>query len=222
MGLDETSQRTRRRITQAEELARALAFKHVRQANATQVELEHQFEQLNVGLSTGDAIALVDARIMKDPCNTLHLPSNPRFTGRKTYMTKVQTELDDQPSNPKFRSMAIWGMPGVGKTQMALAYAYDRVAKRTPAVFWVNAETTIELAKSYTQIARQLQLEGIVETGPPERNRSLVNNWLRKTSECSGPRSTLCFKLITFAQVFLGLWCSTTSKILEIYVHGGR
>lgn len=169
-------------MQQAEELARALRLNQVRQATADQAELESQFQQLvGVGSRVEETAAAVDARIESEPCNTVHLPLNPRFTGRESSLKLIRDVLDGDPHQPRFASLALWGMGGVGKTQTALAYAHERIAKGTPAVFWLNAEKGLELSKSFTQMALALKLEGAVREGTTSQNRALVNNWLQKT-----------------------------------------
>src|SRR5579883_1863558 len=52
---------------------------------------------------------------------------------------------------------AITGLGGIGKTQMALEYAYRYGSKYT-AVLWVRADSQIGLFASFTRLAHVLNL----------------------------------------------------------------
>ncbi len=45
-----------------------------------------------------------------------------------------------------------------GKTQLALAYAYEWKSRGMQATFWLNCETPLELSQSFTEIAVALNL----------------------------------------------------------------
>ncbi|KAI0534299.1 hypothetical protein GGR58DRAFT_516246 [Xylaria digitata] len=55
------------------------------------------------------------------------------------------------------RSCTIHGMGGVGKTQTALEFRY-RLSKPDCCIFWLRAETPVELADTFSRIARALNL----------------------------------------------------------------
>jgi hypothetical protein len=62
------------------------------------------------------------------------------------------------------RRVAIFGLGGVGKTQIALELAYC-LGGRSPgcAIFWIRAITTASFEQDYLEIARLLQIRGITE-----------------------------------------------------------
>lgn len=72
-------------------------------------------------------------------------------------------------------------MGGIGKTQTALAYAHERTKDGIPAVFWVKAETKIDIDLSFTSIATLLDLKGLVIDGDLDQNRFLIMRWLQNT-----------------------------------------
>ncbi|KLO94669.1 uncharacterized protein Y057_8807 [Fusarium fujikuroi] len=55
-----------------------------------------------------------------------------------------------------FRSAALWGLGGSGKTQIALDFAYSRCSKRKCSVFWVHADSEVTFARDYGSIASVL------------------------------------------------------------------
>ncbi|ONI84968.1 hypothetical protein ALI22I_31425 [Saccharothrix sp. ALI-22-I] len=78
-----------------------------------------------------------------------HLPPpNPNFTGR----TELLAALDDVPS-----VLTLRGMGGVGKTQLALAYAH-RVAATFDVVWWVPAEQSTLIPDHLADLGRALGL----------------------------------------------------------------
>lgn len=117
------------------------------------------------------------------PCNNIPFPKNPHFFGRQAELNLVRETLDHNAEVPKFESLVLCGMGGIGKTQITLAYAHERVSKGIPAVFWVNSETAIDMAQSFTLIATSLNLKGAAAEGGHELNRYLVMKWLQKTRE---------------------------------------
>lgn len=76
------------------------------------------------------------------------------------------------------RRCAIYGMPGLGKTQLALRYAklvFDR--KQYPLVFWVSAATSEKLNQGFANI---LNLVNHIDRNHPEQSARLVaaRRWL--------------------------------------------
>jgi len=117
------------------------------------------------------------------PCTILPFPINAAFYGRESELQTIKDALNQDPKNLQYKILALIGMGGVGKTQIALSYAYDRLESGTQAIFWVNGETALTVAESYTQIATRLQLEGAASDGAHLKNRHLVSKWFSQTSE---------------------------------------
>jgi tetratricopeptide (TPR) repeat protein/transcriptional regulator with XRE-family HTH domain len=85
-------------------------------------------------------------------------PRNPFFTGRETILTSLHTFLVSDKSAVLTQPQAICGLGGVGKTQVALEYAY-RYAHEYQAVFWVGAETSEILMSNFVALANLLNLK---------------------------------------------------------------
>ncbi|PNP80499.1 hypothetical protein FNYG_06098 [Fusarium nygamai] len=70
----------------------------------------------------------------------------------------ISSKLDELlPKNSDdFRSAALWGLGGSGKTQIALDFAYSRYSKRQCSVFWVHADSEATFAQDYGSIASVL------------------------------------------------------------------
>lgn len=63
-------------------------------------------------------------------------------------MNRIRTELDHRESDSHFRSLALCILGGVGKSQVALAYAHES-EKGVLAVFWINSETPLDMNRSF-------------------------------------------------------------------------
>ncbi len=84
-------------------------------------------------------------------------PRNQFFTGREEILQRLADTL--KPGQPAALSQpqAISGLGGIGKTQLALEYAYHYRASYS-TVFWTLADTRESLIASYVTIARRLNL----------------------------------------------------------------
>lgn len=101
---------------------------------------------------------------------------NPFFTGREEILETLHKQLGTDQEVSLIQSLALHGLGGVGKTQIALEYAY-RHALEYSAVFWIEAETIESIILSFLRIAEVLQLPG---RDDPHQQRMLaaVQRWL--------------------------------------------
>ena len=90
----------------------------------------------------------------KRPWNVPFL-RNPYFTGRENLLSKLHELLSAAPT----RIRALAGLGGIGKTQLAIEYAY-RYQQAYSAVFWVRASSREMLVADFIALAHLLQLPG--------------------------------------------------------------
>ncbi|CZR65364.1 related to kinesin light chain 1 [Phialocephala subalpina] len=86
---------------------------------------------------------------------------NPNFTGRGTQLAQLEGRLFVVKQTTK---VAITGLGGVGKTQLALALVYRiRDKYRNCLVIWIPATNMESLHQAYLDVARQLGIAGCEE-----------------------------------------------------------
>jgi hypothetical protein len=101
-------------------------------------------------------------------------PRNPNFTGRAEVIASLREEL--QSSHTAAITQVIAGLGGIGKTQLALEYAY-RYASTYQAVWWIRAETRETRLSDFSSLAKKLPLLLVDETDESNMTREVVQ-WL--------------------------------------------
>ncbi|HUT75147.1 MAG TPA: FxSxx-COOH system tetratricopeptide repeat protein [Armatimonadota bacterium] len=109
---------------------------------------------------------------------TCHLPHprNRNFTGRKDLLKRLREALTS--GTPAALTQAIHGLGGVGKTQLALEYAYAHAADYD-IIWWVRSEEPAALASEYASLAGPL---GLPEKDATDQREIVeaVRRWLDK------------------------------------------
>ncbi|KAH7012126.1 uncharacterized protein B0I36DRAFT_300025 [Microdochium trichocladiopsis] len=107
------------------------------------------------------------------PCYHIQLPKNARFTGRNTILDALKQELF---AREETRRMALVGLGGIGKTQIALRFAYDIKASRPDySIFWVPVLSYGSVEQAYVEMARKL---GVQKKTDDEDIKELVREYL--------------------------------------------
>lgn len=110
---------------------------------------------------------------LPDIWNIPHL-RNPNFTGRKELLKSLRDALTS--GRTAAVTQAIAGLGGVGKTQLAVEYAYRHKSDYS-LVWWVRAEESATLTGDYADLAQQL---GLPQKDAADRpaTAAAVRNWL--------------------------------------------
>ena len=106
---------------------------------------------------------------------------NPFFTGRDKLLTQITTSFQQGSMTALSQPQALSGLGGVGKTQLAIEYAYrHRQDYRT--VLWVVADSLDTLYSEYLGLADILKLPKRKEDNQSQR-REVVKQWLCSNGE---------------------------------------
>jgi tetratricopeptide (TPR) repeat protein len=85
------------------------------------------------------------------------LRRNPFFTGREETLVHLYTVLRSNTAAALTQAQAISGLEGIGKTQIAVEYAY-RYRDHYQAIFWINASSRGALSADFVMLAVLLNL----------------------------------------------------------------
>ena len=104
---------------------------------------------------------------------------NPYFAGRETVLLQLHEQLRQSNVAAMTQVQAISGLGGIGKTQTAVEYAYRYYYEQPvyDTIFWVKADTEVNLASDFAAIAMQVAIPG-AETLQEDRQIAAVRTWL--------------------------------------------
>ena len=119
------------------------------------------------------------------PCYYVPHGANSRFWGREDALSEVKKALDPIETQREQKSYALWGMGGVGKTQIALRYA-STSRERFQTILWISADNNIQLSQSFRDVARHLGLVNTDEESEDAMSAMMkVKTWLIEASKSS-------------------------------------
>ncbi|KAJ5623935.1 hypothetical protein N7510_000244 [Penicillium lagena] len=133
----------------------------------------------NHGLQIGDNRGSIKAEFYlpqetpPSPLSTVPFTRDPDFVRRNTLLDRIHEK-----SSVLGSRIALVGLGGVGKSQLAIEYSYQ-VRSKSPAtwVFWVHASNEARFEQSFRDIADQVKISG--RQDPQVNIFKLVENWLR-------------------------------------------
>ncbi|NCR40005.1 MAG: tetratricopeptide repeat protein [Microcystis aeruginosa W13-11] len=82
-------------------------------------------------------------------------PRNPYFTGREGELDAIYSFFVSSKNSSSVRSLALVGMGGSGKTQLAIEYAY-RYSEQYSAIYWLQADDIGLFLLSVSELAEEL------------------------------------------------------------------
>ncbi len=118
---------------------------------------------------------------------------NPHFTGRDELLSQLEQQLSSENHNdPTARRTsltqprAIKGLGGIGKTQIAIEYAYrSRDLDRYTHTFWTNAATKEALLTSFIELAALLPPDFSAKDEPDQSKLvEATKRWLEQCQQC--------------------------------------
>ena len=90
----------------------------------------------------------------KYSCLPRWVQKNPHFTGRKSLLKSIREKLCDTAPKKYNHRLALFGMGGVGKTQIAIEYLVQ-FETEYEGVYWITAETKAQLLSGFVSIAKE-------------------------------------------------------------------
>lgn len=121
------------------------------------------------------------------PILALPVPSNPLFFGREDILERIHNHLNPTTRQHKLPCFTIYGMGGVGKTQVATTYAYRYCgvddSSTYDLVLWIASETRSSLEQSFYNIASALKLPDVSKQTDPTTVVDAVQTWLKETDK---------------------------------------
>jgi tetratricopeptide (TPR) repeat protein len=108
--------------------------------------------------------------------NVLRDP-NPVFTDREELFQKLENELGPEGSNQATPRIVLYGLGGVGKTQLVVEYAYQQQSS-FDVVWWIRSDQSHTLVGDYAALATVLDLAKNTET---DHNAAIdaAKQWLK-------------------------------------------
>ncbi|KAN0087042.1 hypothetical protein V8E54_000730 [Elaphomyces granulatus] len=146
-------------------------------------------------------------QVSQEGCWVVPFERNPRFLGRHNEVVGLQERIV---SKDRVRKMAITGLGGVGKTQIALEIAYQiRDKKPEFSIFWIPATSVEKIEQAYMGIGERLRLQGVT----PADMKKAVKAHL--SSEKTGP-----WLLIIDNLDDMNMWTTSDglSPVLKTYI----
>jgi tetratricopeptide (TPR) repeat protein len=103
-------------------------------------------------------MSLTNILLIANTCFTVPFDRNPGFVGRQSILAGLEQKLFIGEQTTR---IAIAGLGGIGKTQLALELAYRTRSKyKNCSIFWIPATDIASLHLAYQDIARQLRIPG--------------------------------------------------------------
>lgn len=111
--------------------------------------------------------------------NNLPYPSNPHFRGRENRMKRLHLMLSSNGCAVLSQSVTVSGQGGIGKTQLAVQYAWE-YARFYTAILWVPAENPRIFRSSLAALASPTALDLRISATAREEDRlAEVIRWLK-------------------------------------------
>src|SRR5277367_2298012 len=128
------------------------------------VSREGQLQNVGVGTSLNEKFKVPYQR-------------NMNFVGRENLLTTLHAKLSDEVPNSWNHRVALYGLGGVGKTQLALEYVYLYKGDYE-RVYWISAVSKATLLSGFQEIAERTRCVSRIKNLNPSDVANRVLEWL--------------------------------------------
>ncbi|KAL8960009.1 MAG: hypothetical protein Q9193_003215 [Seirophora villosa] len=150
---------------------------------------------------------------------------NENFCGREQELNTVAQALLPHEDYPKFKVFALCGLGGIGKTEIALEFAY-RHRYKFDFVFWAQADNAAILHESCLAISLSLGL--LDHSGEKDFNtvRKSLLDWLEKPQklapapDCASPSQTIRYVPAKWLLILDGFNDLERSRVFALHGNG--
>jgi len=113
-----------------------------------------------------------------------HVPydQNPYFTGRDELLATIRHKIQDSQLKGHKHRIALYGLGGVGKTQMTLEYCF-RYKRDYNYIFWMSAADESRLLSSFAQVATLTECVRSTSEQNPQEIARIVLRWLHSRTK---------------------------------------
>jgi tetratricopeptide (TPR) repeat protein len=99
---------------------------------------------------------------------------NPNFTGREEFLNNLHKTLHS--GKHAALTQALTGLGGMGKTQIAIEYAY-RFSSEYDLIWWIRAEDSAILASDFSDLGNHIPQDHAIPNDPQLKNK-YIHRWL--------------------------------------------
>ena len=136
---------------------------------------ENSLSNLDSNVEDREPVGL-HRQVRKGPFFLVPYSQNPSFVGRQGILHYLKQTVN--PSNRSQNRVALYGLGGIGKSQVALEYAYwHRLNFPQHSVFWIQANDIDQLSDSLGMVAAHCRLSRLEDTRFTVLDR--VRRWLQ-------------------------------------------
>jgi tetratricopeptide (TPR) repeat protein len=143
----------------------------------------HRFLAGQAGVRPGELgplklLAQPAAESLRLATHSLPFVSNPAFRGREEELKLLGEKFQRTEQQTELLPVVVHGLGGVGKTQLAVEYAWKKQAQYQ-AVLWVRADSPETLAESLSALLSVLDVPGVGEKEQALQVKAVLR-WLRE------------------------------------------